>query len=235
MSLSPGIKVLAAGMLLVAASCLAPPAQAAEHESALWLGTSYTGPLGDGPEWSRWRYRAQLQARGFEALDGARQAIIGLGLIYRLPNSFSISGGYRYFHTQFDGAGSVHEQRLWQELNWTTGGWWGGTLRSRTRLEQRYLQERSGTGLRLRQQFRLDVPLADFQGLDLVSGVESLFQLRDTSWTQAGYAETRAFIGFNKAVSPKLQIDIGYVHQRVRREQAPDFVNHILVANFNFR
>lgn len=221
--------------VLAASLCQPTGARAAEHQSALWLGVNIDGNLGSGPEWSDWRYRVQLQARGFDALEGTRQAIAGIGLSRRLPKGFTVSGGYRYFHTDSTAAGTFHENRLWQQLNWTTGGWGRSTFRWRTRLEQRFVDERSGTGLRFRQQFRWDVPISSWDGVDFIIGAEPFFELRDTEWTEAGFTQYRTFLGIATAINPQLRLEAGYMHLVISRRQGRDFNNHVFIANFSFR
>lgn len=217
-------------MLLAPGSC-----RAAEHQSALWLGVNIDGDVASGPEWSDWRYRLQIQARGFDALEGTRQAIVGAGLSRRLPNRFTVSGGYRHFRTQSDAIGGFYENRLWQQLNWSTGSWGGSTFKARTRLEQRFVQGRSGTGWRFRQQFRWDIPIKSLDGYDLVIGAEPFWELRDTEWTEAGFTQYRTFLGIATYINPGLRLDAGYMHLVISRRGGRDFNNHVLIANFSFR
>jgi hypothetical protein len=227
--------IFAALLIGMAALLRTESALAGDHEAALWLSATLDGAVNNSAQWSDLRYQLNVQARAFEAFDGARQANFGAGLSYRLPKRLSIATAYRHFHTQTDGAGNFHERRLHLQLGWTTGAWWDSTLRLRTRLEHRNVEERSGTAWRLRQQLRLDIPMDSWPGTDLVLGLEPFFELRDTEWTESGYTENRTFLGITRALTPKVRIETGYLYQVVNRSNRPDFNNHILVANFRYR
>jgi hypothetical protein len=129
-----------AGMLLALLLALAPrPAAAMEDRSSLWLVGTLDGMLGAGEEFSPWRYRIRGQLRTFDAFDGTRQALVQSSIGRRLGGGFTFWGGYAFYQNNPSSIGSSQENRIWQQLDWTDLGWDGGTLRTRTLLEQRWL------------------------------------------------------------------------------------------------
>lgn len=212
-----------------------PDVRATENESGAWLIGSFSGSFGSDDRPSHWRYALQGQYRNFSLGDGVRQGIIRAGLGYQVNSKVTLWGGYAYYHTDVDNVGTAHESRSWQQVNWTMGGGDWGTFKSRTRLEQRFREHREGTGLMLRQQFRLDIPVHARDSLSYILGVEVFFHLRTTDWAEKGFNQNRIFIGLSFKISPRMRLEVGYMNQFIRIRQLPDLINHLAIVNLKFR
>jgi len=107
---------------------------------------------------------------------------------------------------------------------------------SRTRLEQRFVETGSDTGWRLRQFVKFRQPFPCEPRLSVVVWDEAFFDLNSTDWGQFGsFSQNRAFAGFgwtmeNLPQSPR--VEIGYMHQYIRKRAADDRHNHILGINW---
>jgi hypothetical protein len=225
-----------AGILLALALLwCSSPARATEDLTSLWLVGTLDGRLGGGEEFSPWRYRIRGQLRTFDAFDGTRQALVQNSLGRRLPGGFTLWGAYAYYQNNPSSIGSNRENRLWQQLDWTARGWEGGTLRTNTRLEQRWLSLFEDVGWRFRQQVRIDVPVRTGSRTDLIGALEGIWDLRDTDWTDRGLSQVRINVGAGFPVSASTRMQVIYQYQYRNLDGQEDLVNHILIFSFSHR
>ena len=217
-------------LFLVCTALSSPGTDAAENEWGAWLIASKSGTLSTGDQPGPWRYGLQVQGRYFDRLDGVGQFIVRPGIAWRMNSKVTFWGGYAYYYTDVRNAGTRNEHRLWQQINWNMYYWGSTTLKSRTRLEQRFINERDGTGVHLRQQVRLDAPFKSNQDINLILGAEVFYNLRDTSWAQSGYAQSRAFAGLGFDIGLRT-IETGYMYNHNRIRGLPDLVNHLFILN----
>jgi hypothetical protein len=222
-------------LLLIYLGLASPDVRALEQESGAWLVGLLSGSFGSEENPSRWRYALKGQFRDFSLGDGVRQGTVRGGLGYQLNSKVTLWGGYVYFHTNVKNVGSAHENRIWQQVNWTMGSGDWGTLKSRTRLEQRFREHREGRGLWLRQQFRADIPVKARDKLSYILGLEAFFHLRGTDWADEGFIQNRVFIGMGYKVSPRMSIEVGYLNQFFRLRELPDLMNHLAIVGFRFK
>jgi hypothetical protein len=208
--------------------------KATEHETGVWVVGAVSDAFGTDDEPSRWRYMVQGQLRSFSLLDGTRQAVIRGGLGYQASPDVRLWGGYAFYHTHVVHVGSADEHRFWQQVDWTMGRWGWGTLKSRTRMEQRIRENRDGTGWWLRQRFRADIPIKKKEGLNFILAAEAFFHLRDTAWSNEGFSQNRLIVGLGYRVSPGLGIEVGYMNQYYRIRNLPNLMNHLAILSFRF-
>jgi hypothetical protein len=208
------------------------PLSATENEGGVWITGNYTDSFGADDEPGPWRYTLQFQGRKFTLADGTRQAVGRTGIGYQLNDRMTLWGGYAYYHTHVNHVGTAREHRIWQQLSWTLGKGDWGTFKSRSRLEQRFRNGRDGTGWHLRQQFRGDFPVGDSRRWTLIAGDEIFFYLRDTTWSKAGYAQNRLFLGAGYKFDNGLRVEAGYMNQFIRLRGLPDLMNHLLIVGF---
>ena len=137
--------------------------------------------------------------------------------------SSEIAGKARFDHIRY--------AQLWEDADVLTAGLGacaGGTLVSRTRHEQRWVEGRSGTGHRLRQMFRYATPI-DRHKTQFVLSSETFVAFNSTPFGQAaGFDQVRNFVGLNVPLAPKVTADIGYMNRYIRRRGAEDRMDHIL-------
>jgi hypothetical protein len=134
--------------------------------------------------------------------------------------------------TGADILGPGDEHRPWQQLTWNIPVD-GFTLVSRSRLEQRFVEDGSETGWRLRQFLRASRPFGA-DGRRYVTAYDEVFlELNDTRWGQrAGLRQNRAFAGIGWFIDGprKTAVEVGYLNQWVDRP-GEDRMNHILSIN----
>jgi len=114
------------------------------------------------------------------------------------------------------------------------GRWNWGMLKSRTRMEQRFRENRDGTGWWIRQRFSINVPIGGRGDLKFILADESYFHLKDTTWSDSGWIQNRVFVMLGYKPSPKLRIEAGYLNQYFRVRGSSYLMNHLAVVSFRF-
>lgn len=215
-------------LLLLASASIAHAG--AEEDAQLWLAftTIGRGPASATGEPSRLRYWLEAQARFDDDASHLQQDFLRPGLGYDLTPRVTIWAGYGWFDTELQDGRDFGEHRIWQQVTWSgaapLAGFAPGT---RTRLEQRLVEDAGDTGLRLRQLFRGQRPLAGPWSLVLQD--EVFVNLNDTdAGTAAGFDQNRAFAGVAWQFAPLARLELGYLNQFIARRGRDDRVNHIL-------
>lgn len=216
-------RLLSASAVLSCA-ILAPsvPALAAQEDGQVWLAQFSTIEIG-----RKVLLFSDVQFRLTDGADRLGQVLVRPAVGYRITPSDTLFMGYAYVRTEPLGGTPTDEHRMFQQaLVRVVGGPGKTTVTSRTRLEQRWLEGRKGTGWRLRQQVRLDAPVAS--GLNAILWAEPFVNLDTTSWGQrAGFDQLRGFAGAGVPIAAGIAIEAGYSGQYVNRFNAPDRMNHI--------
>lgn len=209
--------------LLAAASLLsAPCAMAAQEDEQVWLAQFSTIEVGQ-----KVLLFTDVQLRFTDGADRLGQVLLRPAVGYRITPSDTLFLGYAYVRTEPLNGTPTDEHRMFQQaLVRVVGGPGKTTVTSRTRLEQRWLEGRSGMGWRLRQQVRLDAPVA--KGLNAIVWAEPFVNLDTTAWGQrAGFDQLRGFAGVGLPIARGIAIEAGYSGQYVNRFNVPDRMNHI--------
>lgn|GEM_PF-155886 len=207
---------------------------AAETEGGAWLVAATSDSFGSGENPGNWRWSLQGQLRKFTLGDGLRQGVIRGGLGYKVSSNVTLWGGYAYYHTKLQNFGTAREHRIWQQVSWTVGRWGWGTLKSRTRLEQRFRENRDGTGWWVRQLFGVEIPIGGRDNLDFILAAEGYFHLKETGWSDDGFVQNRVYVMLGYKPSRKLRIEAGYLNQYFRVRGSPNLMNHVAVVSFRF-
>jgi hypothetical protein len=209
------------------AALLATGAHADNDDAQLWtqagISGSLTGPLelhADGA--LRWfdngSHLGHVQVRGM--------------LGWRLAGGGLLGAGYTYVRSSPVPGLETHEHRPFQQLNYGIASLGAARLVGRTRLEQRFFDERAGMALRLRQQLRLNIPLKGPEGLRGVIHVEPYFLLHDPApRAPTGLNQVRTFAGLNIPVAGALSMEVGYMNQHI--VAGTDRTNHALSIGFS--
>lgn len=211
--------VLAAGGLL-AVSLVSPAALAAEDDANVWL--AQTATINAGGKTVIW-----LEAQQRFTQDASRlgQVLLRPAIGYKLDDTTTAYIGYAHVFTNPEGPAETTEHRLFQQVSFRLAGDGKGlTLTGRTRLEQRWLEERPGTGWRLRQQLRLTAPLAG--KVRAVAWTEPFIGLNQTAFQREGIGLWRNFAGLSVPLGKGLVLEPGYLNQHVERTGA-DRVDHV--------
>lgn len=194
-----------------------------------WNALIMTGEFAE----SDYLYWLEGQARFGENVRDVTQTFFRVALGKNMSKQASLWFGYGLFYTGVPLASpSTTEQRLWQQLIWTTTAI-GVSFTSRTRLEQRFFENNENLGWRFREAIRAQKHLPFGDNLYLAIADEFFINLRDPSNDQfsPGFDQNRFYVGFGHKFSQKLMVDIGYLHQNIRRENLPDFIANIISLN----
>lgn len=211
--------ILSAGSLLALAS-VPQAARAAEDDANIWLAQTATINAGD-------KAVIWLEAQQRFTQDASRlgQVLLRPAIGYKLDGTTTAFIGYAFVFTDPEGPAETNEHRLFQQLSFRLlGDGKGLTITGRTRLEQRWLEERPGTGWRLRQQLRLTAPLAG--KVRAVAWTEPFIGLNETAFQREGVGLWRNFAGLAVPLGKGLVLEPGYLNQHVERT-GRDRVDHI--------
>ncbi len=188
----------------VAAASAAPGAFA---ENQIWTAYELKGKAPGG-------LPLELSLNGevrFEPDAEVSQIVLRPGIGYAVNDGLKISGGYRYGQALRDGPDQI-EHRLWQQASYDMATFGDAEISGRTRLEQRFREDESGTGWRIRQQLSLEYPLAK-SGVRLSLSDEVIIGLKEADWGNAdGFQENRARATF-KWTAAGIGWEAGYLNQ----------------------
>ena len=215
------------------------PGRAFDEDFRIWENVTAIAKLGSiDSNLEKWRLWLESQGRFRNDGTTADQALGRAGVGYALSDNASLWLGYAHIATFPEGARTQHENRIWQQVLLTDKATFGD-LTSRTRLEQRFIQNVNPVEWRLRQLVRFSHPLWENSPLSIVLWDEVFIRLNSTTpSTRFGFDQNRGFAGLGYAFNEKVRVEIGYMNQLVqsrvvsRREQKFDQrMNHILSVN----
>jgi len=213
----------------MAAALTAPGARNAladQHDAQAWLNVTYQIRV-DGP-WMAW---AEAQGRFGEDFGRLSQAIIRPGLGYEIQPGLIAWVGYARIET-INASSQVGENRMWQQLSWTIGKVFDGTLSSRTRMEQRFQENGNDMGWRLREFVRYEHPFFEGSDMSVVFTGEVFMSLSRTDWgARRGFDQMRNFIGIGFTPFRTARLEVGYQNQYIERPGPLNRSNHLIVFN----
>jgi hypothetical protein len=229
--LSPGRRARALTAFALAGLALASAgaAHATDEDAQAWAVVNATGALND-----KMVLAVDGQARFSDDASRLGQLIVRPSVGWRLDSTTTASLGYAYIRSTPNNRPTTHEHRGWQQMSYRLAGDGKGvTLTGRTRLEQRWVEGRDGTGWRVRQQLRVAAPLKDkVRG---VAWTEPFVGLNQTTWGQRdGLHLWRSFAGVSVPISKTVTLEPGYLHQRAFRT-GPDAVTHAAAVWVNLQ
>ncbi len=198
-----------------------------------WFNLTTTGNFNkESKAFSRFKYWLEGQERIGDNSSRSSQEMLRTGLGYSLTDNTSLWLGYGWIHTSAPFTSTpFSENRIWQQLLWTKTNDFL-TFTSRTRLEQRFLENNLKIAYRARQLAKLIVPLKMISKVSFVS-TEELFwhQNNFAGRNTKGFDQNRFFIGLGYQLYPKTTTEIGYMNQYIRRVGNPNFCSNILAVN----
>jgi len=220
------VRGASASLAFAALATVALPASAEDDRQA-WAAVTASGAVrGDLFLW------LEGQARATDEVGGGSQIILRPAIGARIGRDAHAVAGYAFVRTDPAGGSVTNEHRPWQQVQFVPVRLANGAplVVSRTRLEQRMVEGRDGTGWRLRQFVRVQAPVGAVRGVQLVGFTEGFFNLNATRWgVRDGIDQWRNFIGVGFPVLPRARLEPGYLNQRIARP-GDDRINHILSA-----
>ena len=210
-------------VLLSSLTLLAPPAAKAQtvEKEQVWLNLTVMGAMGEDGV-----YFVEAQPR---IGDGARlePLLLRAAVGWKLSPDVAFYQGYGRIITQVDQGPNLAEDRSFQQLSWTIARPQRGEISSRTRLEQRWRSDGSGTAWRLREMIRAERQVAP-SGLAALAYAEVFVGLNDTEWgARSGFDQLRSFVGAEVPAGGQSTIEVGYLNHWVHQGRGRDRVNHV--------
>ena len=199
-----------------------------EEDGRFWLNINAQGALPvENLSWY-----AEIQPRWKEEGREFDQLLIRPAVLYKLSKQSSVGLGYAHVTTHKK-SGNQEENRLWQQFTYNFEPIETITLQSRTRLEQRHMEDASDTSHRLRQMLRVTRPFASNLAVSLVMWDEVMFNFNDTDWgARSGFDQNRLFLGASWQVN-RAKIEVGYINQYINASNI-DKENHVLSTTLGF-
>jgi len=185
------------------------PSAAEADDGQVWLGANARGPVSG---------RVEL---GVETIE--RFGRDGEGGLYESENIAML--GFRFDRATlaagyvrdivYHGGGAMIEQRARQDLSVDHLARIGPLgIGARLRVEERWRDGSSGTGVRLRPFVRLALPVTG--KFNLLASHESFVNLAGGAGQRRGYDRARNFLGFGVPLTKRVGVEIGYLNQWTR-------------------
>ncbi len=200
---------------------------ATKHDGQLWVPLYNRFELGE-----TYRGWFEVNPRFGDTISEIDQLLIRPAIGYQIAPSLSLWQGYAWitnYQPRFR-----DEHRLYQEVSYRRNFSYGGIL-SRTRLEERFVQDAGGVAIRAREMLRADVPLGDGRMWGFVIYDELFVNLNTVRrGPEAGFDQNRLFVGVHRKVNKDLSFDFGYQNQTINTS-GPNFadrMNHILLMQW---
>ena len=210
--------ILAASSALLAAG----PAQAADEAFEFWLNPSIAVDLD-----SDTAVELETAQRFRSAADGRSDTYFARLWINRALTEDVTLGGA--IERRINDGGS-NETRLMQQLSTRHG-----VLRTRLRLEERFVDGTGRMGLRLQPRLGVAVPLGTDDRWSLHTNVERFLTLKSTSaGADDGLTGVRTQLGVSYAASDNLDLSLTYLRQHDFEDLGPDEVGHAPVLGIEY-
>ena len=215
--------------LLLAVGALASPAVArTDHDGQGWINVTVQGPVKD-----RLIYFAEVQPRFGGDLSRLDTLLLRPAIGWQVSKRVAIYQGYARVISPVAGGRDRAEHRPFQQVTWTLPLTSRAEFQSRTRLEQRWRNDGSEMGLRLREFVRGEVAFSPTgKGVRALVSAEAFVALKDTDWgNRAGFDQLRTFGGVEVPLKGRTTAEIGYLNQFINQPGQAWRMNHAAVVN----
>lgn len=201
-----------------------------EEDGAFWINLNAQGKLPS----DNFNWYAEYQPRWRQEGKHLDVSIIRPAIYYSINENSSVWVGYANVRFHPSGRSSREENRLWQQYLLKFEPVENVYMQSRTRFEQRHFENASDTGYRLRQLFRVSVPIKA-TSYSFVFWDEYFLHMNDTDWGAVrGFDQNRAFLGVNAKINPHVALEVGYLNQLINTRNI-DRENHVLSTTLNLQ
>lgn len=201
-----------------------PATASATHEDfELWLNPSFAYTLDEDTE-----LELETAQRFRDSARGRVDTYFVRGWVkQKLADNVTLAGAVE---KRVNDGGS-DELRNMQQLSTSHG-----MLRTRLRLEERFVEDRGGRmGLRLRPRLGVAVPLSDDGRWSAKTDAELFWTLRGTSvGGDTGITGLRTTVGVGYDVSDRIGVSLTYLRQQDFEDNAPDVVGHAPLIGIDF-
>jgi len=214
------------------------PAQAdVQEDFQIWENVTARGNFGfinpDNPELKRWRWWGEIQMRYRDSGQELNQMLVRPGIGYALTDRSTVFVGYAHVTNYPPIGGLVQENRIWQQYQWS-GPTPLGAFTTRSRLEERWQDNGSDTGLRFRELLKFNWPFSFHPAASFVLADEMFVNLVEANWgiptAKQGFDQNRGFAGIGYRFTPIILMELGYMNQYINTT-TKDRLNNILSIN----
>ncbi|MGB4811363.1 MAG: DUF2490 domain-containing protein [Methylophilaceae bacterium] len=200
------------------------------EDGGIWLSLSAQGAISD----TKFNWFFELQPRWREEGSELGAVVIRPAISYQLSSNSSIWLGYAQVVNHPAGKPARDESRLWEQYTYNFDKIGTVAIQSRTRLEQRRLDDASDTEHRLRQMIKVSVPFSFNPSLSAIASDEYFVRLNNTDWSgTSGFDQNRLFLGMGYKFNDHLKLEAGYLNQYVNKPNV-DNMNHILSTSVGY-
>ncbi len=202
------VAAFVAGWMLWGGATLCVAASDVNQDFRLWAPVYLNFPIA-GPV----KGFMEANSRLSDDVSQIDQLILRSAVGYQLTPTISLWQGYGWV-TNYE-PNYTQEHRIFQQFIYSNK-FSTFKLVSRSRLEERWIQNAIGTSLRARTMLRIDFPLPAYPVLALVSYDEIFVHLNTVSHgPESGFDQNRFFLGINYTFSPNVNVDAGYQMQLI--------------------
>ncbi|MBA2651445.1 MAG: DUF2490 domain-containing protein [Tatlockia sp.] len=206
-----------------------------QRDFQTWVNLKVLGDLhSSNKQLNHLKYEIEGQERFGDDSSRFTQTLVRSGLGYAVTKNTSLWLGYVWVHTGLPlTMRSFEEDRIWEQLLWTKKNQYL-VFTSRTRLEQRFIENRPKVAYRARQLIKIAIPFKRYTKLSFVNSDELFWHKNDFLGRNGrGFDQNRFFIGLGYQINSALSTEIGYLNQYVRRFGVPNFLANALQINLN--
>lgn len=172
----------------------------------------------------------EINPRIQENVTHINQLLVRPSVGYQLTKNLSIWQGYAWVTNYIPDF--VSEQRIWQQILYEReiGRF---ILSTRSRLEERFIENIHGVPVRFRNMFRVQYALDKNKNWAFVIYDEPFVNIgTHFQGPQSGIDQNRFFAGLNKKISDNASIEGGYLMQYLNQTSpVQDRLNHNIVVN----
>ncbi len=208
---------------------ISPGARAAESDTQHW------SLLVINKQFSRrWLGYFEVQPRIGEHIGALDRLLIRPAFGYRITPKLSVWQGYGWtpqFRPDFRGEHRLFQQLLYED---TVGR---VSLTSRTRLEERLIENVGGASLRFRSMLRGSLPISADRKWLLIGYDEFFWNLNSPDGGPvSGFDQNRLFLGLGRQVNPQTRVETGYLLNLINApDPAPNRRLHVWVVQFTLQ
>ena len=197
-----------------------------EEDGRFWLNSNAQGAL---PA-EHFNWYAELQPRWRDEGKHLDTVLIRPAVFYKFSPQSSVWLGYAKVINHPAGKQTRDEHRIWQQYLYQFSAFDTLNFQTRTRLEERRLEDSGDEGYRIRQMLRVSKPLLSQSAISLVAWDELFIHLNDTDWgAEKGFDQNRLFVGAAYTVNPQFKVEVGYLNQYIHTDKT-DRENHTLAT-----
>jgi hypothetical protein len=193
----------------------------------LWSPVYLTFPL--SPSLSGYM---EVNPRFGDDVSELDQLLLRPAIGYKLTDHLSLWQGYAWvgnYQPSFREENRVFQQLLYNRKSTFV------RIVSRSRLEERFIEDADGTAVRVRTMLRAHFPLPQAPDWAIVVSDEIFVNLNTVgNGPEAGFDQNRFFVGMNHRLTEHLNMDLGYQAQALNDSQSGliNQINHIILLQF---